>query len=353
MGHNNKNNSQIMMNRKRIFSIFTIVAASLASFLCFGCNKDHSADSSTNADLVVYGKIYTAEEGSASFAEAFVVKDHKFVYVGSRTEAAKYIGPNTQVLDHSGKGLIIPGCTEGHGHFVGIDAIARMFPGFRAPYSQLVASIIPQAMASNPRKIITFGWNTPDVAKYSQHDYASELEAVSCGYPVILYDGGGHNAICNRTALNRAGLINDNGEIIRQIRGGEIVPIMDNAGNPTNIANGYVTDEVVGYVTEKVFDSILDDAQYRQACLNAVRSLNERGFTSYLDAYINVFDNAEAYRFVSELDRAGQLSINLMGYYNRILDRITTGVPRSLSASLPCRLRIPWPVRIQQVPVSC
>lgn len=304
-----------MMNHKHLLSIIAIATVVVASILYVSCKKDGDTNSSTDADVVVYGKIYTAENDTATFAEAFVVKGRKFVYVGSKAEAAKYIGSKTQVLNYTDKGLIIPGCTEGHGHFIGIDAIARMFPGFRASYSELVGSIIPQAMASKPRRIITFGWNTPDVAKYSQRDYASELEAVSCGYPVILYDCGGHNAICNRTALKCAGLINDNGEIIRQVRGGEIVPIMDNAGNPTNIANGYITDEIAGYVTEKAFGSILNDAQYRQACINAVRSLNERGFTSYLDAYINVFDNAEAYRFVSDLDRAGQLTVNMMGYY--------------------------------------
>ena len=36
-----------------------------------------------------------------------------------------------------------------------------------------------------------------------------------------MFDGSGHNAVCNRTALKKAGLINDNGEKIKDIRGGE------------------------------------------------------------------------------------------------------------------------------------
>lgn len=30
----------------------------------------------------------------------------------------------------------------------------------------------------------------------------------------------------------------------------------------------------------------MDDEGYRQDCLNAVKELNKRGFTSYLDAYL-------------------------------------------------------------------
>ena len=52
---------------------------------------------------------------------------------------------------------------------------------------------------------LSFGWATQDVNKFSTQDYAMEIEAVSAGYPVVILDGGGHNAICNRTALKKPG----------------------------------------------------------------------------------------------------------------------------------------------------
>ena len=83
------------------------------------------------ADLVVYGRIFTAEKENDGLCEAFAVKDGKYIYVGDRIGAAAYIEEGvTRVIDNTGKGLIIPGCTEGHGHFIGIDALVRMMPGY-------------------------------------------------------------------------------------------------------------------------------------------------------------------------------------------------------------------------------
>ena len=64
------------------------------------------------ADLVVYGKIFTSENNE--LAEAFAVKDGKFVYVGDKKGAEAFIDPGkTQVLDYTGKGLVMPACGNG------------------------------------------------------------------------------------------------------------------------------------------------------------------------------------------------------------------------------------------------
>ena len=41
------------------------------------------------ADIVVYGKIYTSEDGK--IVEAFAVKDGKFIYVGDKNGVEKFI----------------------------------------------------------------------------------------------------------------------------------------------------------------------------------------------------------------------------------------------------------------------
>ena len=288
-----------------VASIITLVS------LLPGCRKsDGPEDPLSGRNFVVYGEIFTADP-SESIAKAFVVKDGKFVYVGSRAGAAEYITPDMKVIDYGGKGLVIPGCTEGHGHFIGIDGIARNLPGFRAPYKDLVKTIIPQKMQTNPGSFLSFGWATQDVKKFSTQDYAMEIEAVSAGYPVILLDGGGHNAICNRTALKKAGLVDDSGHKLKDIRGGEIITIQGS----DNIASGYLTDEAVPFVIENSLGTILDDAGYKKACKDAVQELNSRGFTSYLDAYINIFDDGATYKYLAQMDEDGALTVNVMGYY--------------------------------------
>ncbi|MBQ0089052.1 MAG: amidohydrolase family protein [Prevotellaceae bacterium] len=297
---------------------FMILMLMLA-FIMTSCSDDDNVNGNRDnepveADIVVYGNIYTAEGNGNSFAQAFAVKDGKFVYVGDSVGATEYIGDKTEIVNYNGKdgkGLVIPGCTEGHGHFIGIEGIARKLSGFRASYENLVKMYIPQKMQTNPGDFLSFGWLTLDVVKYGTNDYATEIEEVSDGHSVVLLDGGGHNALCNRTALRKAGLIDENGHKIKDIRGGDIVTIQGS----DNIASGYITDEVVPFVIENAISNVLDDAGYLEACEDAVKELNARGFTSYLDAYINVFDDADTYKYLTKMDTAGTLTVNVLGYY--------------------------------------
>ncbi len=309
---------------KKVFIAFMALAATTLA----GCRdeKDQPQPQEETANLVVFGNIFTAEKdesGKDIIAQAFVAGGGKFLYVGTETEAEKYIKDGVQVVDYRGKGLVIPGCTEGHGHFIGIDGIARKLPGFREPYANLISTVIPQKMQAKPGPFLSFGWNTRDVDKFSENDYAMEIEAVSQGYPIVMMDGGGHNALCNRTALKNAGLIDENGHKIKDVRGGDIITIQGS----DNIASGYITDEVVMFVLEQNVKAPLDSAGYLQACQYSVAELNKRGFTSYLDAFINTFDDAETYKYLAQMDKAGTLTVNVIGYYT--IRSYDWGLPKS------------------------
>ena len=296
----------------KTIGLIAVVSITIVSGLFAGCQKsDGPEDPLSGRNLVVYGNIFTADQ-SESIVEAFVVKDGKFVYVGSKEGAAEYITPDMKVFDYDGKGLVIPGCTEGHGHFIGVEGVATMLPGFKATYEELVSTVIPQKMKSNPGPFVSFGWATEKVQKDNQTDYAGTLDKISTDYPIILIDGGGHNALCNTLALKKAGLLKDNGEKLMDVRGGDILTLGE-TGKPT----GYITDEVIPYVVNKAVGALLDDAQYRQACINAVNALNERGFTCYLDAATNYLDEeARAYKYAYDLDQSGEFTVNMIGFYN-------------------------------------
>ena len=103
---------------KRLFTSL-LVLGSLISTLCSCSNS-----SSEIADLVVKGTIYTAENENNGEASAFAVKDGKYIYVGDEEGANKYIKEGSTTIIKNEDGLIIPGATEGHGHFIGIDAIS-------------------------------------------------------------------------------------------------------------------------------------------------------------------------------------------------------------------------------------
>ena len=70
----------------------------------------------TKADLVVFGKIFTSENNQ--LAEAFAVKDGKFIFVGKKSDAENFIQRGkTEIIDYTGKGLVMPGCGNGHAHY--------------------------------------------------------------------------------------------------------------------------------------------------------------------------------------------------------------------------------------------
>lgn len=259
-------------------------------------------------DLVVYGKTYTAEKTN-EVCEAFVVKDKKFIYVGDKNTASKYIKEGvTKVIDNS-DGLIIPSCTEAHAHFIGVDAMVRMLPGFYASYEEIIEIIKKDIDAVKERGFfLSFGINYIELTEKMGFDknYAQELEDIAPQIPVVLLDNGGHQAICNITALKKAGVYDEK----KTIRGGEILYTKE------GIPNGIATDEVVLYVLERAIDfSKVDPEIYRLACKKAINTLHERGFTNFYDAYINYLAGAEFYKYIKELDDKDELNINATTTY--------------------------------------
>lgn len=259
-------------------------------------------------DLVVYGKTYTAEKTN-EVCEAFVIKDKKIIYVGDKETASKYIKEGlTKVIDN-GDGLIIPSCTEAHAHFIGVDAMVKILPGFYASYEEIIEIIKKDVETFKQRGFfLSFGFNYIELTERLGFDknYAQELESLLPQVPVVLLDNGGHQAICNITALKRAGVYDEK----KKIRGGEILYTKD------DIPSGIVTDEVVLYVLERAIDfSKVDPEIYRLACKNAINTLHERGFTNFYDAYINYLAGVEFYKYIKELDDKNELNINATTTY--------------------------------------
>lgn len=98
---------------KKLLSLITVMS------VIIGAGMTAQAASSGNdiADLVVYGKIFTSEGNQ--IAEAFAVKNGKYVYVGDKKGAEAFIDKDkTEVVDHTGKGLVMPSCGNGHSHYM-------------------------------------------------------------------------------------------------------------------------------------------------------------------------------------------------------------------------------------------
>lgn len=124
-----------------------------------GCKADY-------ADTIIYGTIHTADE-DCPVAEAIAIKDGKFVYVGTRNGVEAYIKKDvTEIIDHTGKGMVMPGCFDGHAHYLMPMALANMKGGVlfsadddKAEILKKIDDAAIEAANSGKQCLFGFGWN--------------------------------------------------------------------------------------------------------------------------------------------------------------------------------------------------
>ena len=190
-----------------------------------------SEASAQSADLVfVNGKVFTANEGSA-IAQAFAVKDGRFVAVGSSDAMRAHVGNSTKVIDLGGR-FVTPGLSDGHLHGVGggpgIDlAAARSLDDLFAVVARAVKNAGPGTII-----VSNSDWHEAQL-KEQRLPTAKELDRYAPANPVVLVRGG-HEYILNSAALAHWGITKttqapSGGEIGRDADGELNGELVDNA----------------------------------------------------------------------------------------------------------------------------
>lgn len=306
-------NNIFSLNHKfRYKKVAILFLVSLVMLTITGCNSiknDNSIYKEVNtADLVVYGSIYTAEEDNDEVAEAFAVKDGKYIYVGNKDDVKQYIKEGqTEIIDITSGGLIIPGCTEGHGHYISGVGLNSQLSGINCSYAETLEVLKEKIEKENVKQFLSMGWSPSELKEKidSGYNFAKEIEEIAPGIPVIILDASAHSAICNVTALRKAGLLEN-----PSIRGGEIG--LDINGEP----NGYVNDQAVYYVFEKALINPFTEEQYKNACIYGVNQLLKLGYTNSLDAFTNMYGQTGLYPVLKKMDEVNKLKMNIVACYN-------------------------------------
>ena len=199
----------------------------------------------TEADLVVYGKIFTSENNR--IVEAFAVKDGKYVYVGDKKGAKAFIKKGkTEVIDYTGKGLVMPGCGNGHAHYMlgyALSTVGTMVNMDDTPQkfmTEILPATVKKARATGATTVFGQGWNL--ISFQSHIPTRQELDAVCSDIPVYFLDDECHKALTNTAMLVRAGIMKEDGTVLKkEIRGGVIEIGAD--GTPT----GYLKEQAGTY----------------------------------------------------------------------------------------------------------
>ncbi|WP_460189199.1 amidohydrolase [Urechidicola sp. KH5] len=175
-----------------------------------------SCASKEEVDLIVTnGNIYTINDTFES-AEAFAVKNGKFIAVGS----VKQIQSNystSKLIDAKGK-AIFPGLIDGHCHFYGLgtNMLAVDLMGTNS-YAQILERVQNFQKERQVSYIYGRGWDQNDW-ELKEFPTKKELDALFPNTPVALERVDGHAIIANQAALDLASVSND-----FEIAGGEVI----------------------------------------------------------------------------------------------------------------------------------
>src|SRR5271163_3465579 len=159
--------------------------------------------------IVTNATVYTVDNASPT-AEAFAVRDGKFVAVGKSDEIKGLAGKGTEIFDAKGM-TIVPGFIDCHNHAPGETLLYEVL--VRNPYEVefvTIASII-EKLRSRAAKTAPGTWvegyffddtKVTDNRALNIHD----LDKVSSEHPVAVHHRGGHTSFYNGKAFALAGV---------------------------------------------------------------------------------------------------------------------------------------------------
>ena len=284
----------------KMLTCVAVVSVVVGMGMLTGCKSKNSAD------LVVYGKIFTAEGNQ--MAEAFAVKDGKYVYVGDKAGAEAFVEDGkTEVIDYTGKGMVMPGCGNGHAHYSmgyaiqSVGTVMNMNDDVNKFLTEIVPAAVKKARDTGAKAIFGQGWNMIEFPK--NLPTRQQLDAICSDIPIYFADEEGHKGLVNTIALVNAGIMKADGTVLKkEMRGGVIGMGAD--GTP----NGFLSEQAGTYVRSFLDNENLFSIDIARANMAKIQEqLLSEGYTMYLDGYSSYFFNDNFYKAAQQMDQEGNM----------------------------------------------
>jgi len=260
-----------------------------------GCSSEKTC---IESDLVLVNtKIYTANPKNPT-AEALAIKNGKFVFIGTNTEAQNFNCGESKLLDLEGS-FVYPGFIDAHAHLKGIGyrELNLNLQGADSLKSMLTQVTIHANKLPIGDWVIGRGWIEKKWPE-ARFPTLEELDAISSDKPIALERADGHAIIVNSLALKLAGIDRDTSDPI----GGKIDK--DINGEP----NGVLIDKA-SLLVEKIIPK-----RSRQDEKNALKKGLYRtasmGWTQLHDAGSPLSD----YELLEEIKEEENLPIRIQFY---------------------------------------
>ena len=255
--------------------------------------------SAPEADLVVYGRVWTGDSATPWVGAVAAVGD-SIVAAGDSADVAKLVGQRTRVLS-AGDGMVTPGFMDGHLHFVdgGFQLASVDLRPAESP-ADFIERLGAFAAEKQPGEWIVGGdW---DHERWSGAPLPRRewIDSVTPRNPVFLQRLDGHMALANSAALRLAKIT----RATRDIPGGVIVRD-PRTGEPT----GVLKDEAMNPVYAVI--PAASDEQRDRALRRALEHAASRGVTAI--AHVSVpWPDLGAYLRARQ---AGQLTVRAALYF--------------------------------------
>lgn len=273
------------------------------------------------ADLVLKNGSVATMDASRSWAQAVAVRDGRIVFVGTDLEAAKWIGPRTQVRDLGGR-LVLPSFHDSHVHPVtsGMELLTCNLN--EAETADDVFATIRRYAAEHPTEkwIRGGGWQLPIFPNASPTK--AQLDVIVPDRPVLLYAADGHSSWANSRALEIAGVTKStpdppNGRIERDANGEPTGTLREDASDLVSRFSPKPShaDHVVGLrlALEKANGfgiTSLYEANADEEVLAAYKELDDRG---ELTARVHVALEMDLAKGLAEIPRLVELRRRFAG----------------------------------------
>ncbi len=155
--------------------------------------------------IVVNARVYTVDTALPR-AEAFAVKNGRFVAVGGNADVRNLANPNTQVIDAAGM-TVVPGFNDAHTHPSGAGFAATTQVNLGVSSLAEVKAALRRKVASTPAGewVIGFMFDDTKVAENRMLNIA-DLDEAAPDNPVFVSYRGGHIYWANSKAFALAGI---------------------------------------------------------------------------------------------------------------------------------------------------
>ncbi|WP_400262205.1 amidohydrolase [Sphingobacterium sp. SG20118] len=161
-----------------------------------------------DADTLYYGGPILTMEDDNPQVEAIAIKDGKILFAGSKQNAKRFIGDNTNQIDLENKTLM-PGFIDAHGHITSRAGMSQAVDLSPSPYGTV--NNIPELQTTlkeyinkyqlDPTTPVMGNGYDDAIMEEHRHPTREELDAVSTTHPIIVIHASGHASVVNSAML--------------------------------------------------------------------------------------------------------------------------------------------------------